>query len=158
MTSSPSGGGTNTPAVVSAVGGLSQAAGQSQAGYGTQVVDLSNADSTNVLQQETASAGVTRATQIAQQTSRNIGSQKAAAGASGVDVNQGSPLSVMSDTATQGELNKQLSQWQTATQVASLIQQGKLDIYQGNLAEQAGQTASTGSLLSSGAAFAALLA
>jgi hypothetical protein len=137
------------------------AAGASAAGAVAQGVSQMNADRYNsqVASNEAnavESATASQATQEATQTKRQIGASLADAGASGVDPSSGSPLAVMSDTATQGELNRQLTIWQGGIQGSSLRQQGLLDKFQGNQALQGGIASAAGTLLSAGAIYAAL--
>lgn len=149
---------TNLPAFAALAGSGVQAAGQAAQGSGNQLVDLYDQGSVDALAAQTATAGATRSAQLEQQTARQVGAQRAAAGASGVDPNQGSPLAVMSDTATQGELGRQLSDWQTTNQVNALLQQGQLDVFQGRQAQSAGTTAALSTLLSAGSIAAMALA
>ncbi len=78
---------------------------------------------------------------------RNLGEEKAAAGVSGVDANQGSPLLVMADTATQGELQKHLLLYQGQMEDYTAQQQAQLDTASGEAAGYAGRIGATGTLL-----------
>ena len=84
-------------------------------------------------------------------TGRSLGEQKAQAGASGVDANQGSPLAVMADTASQGELQRQLLLYQGQMENFADQQQAQLDIASGNAAATAGTNSAVGTLLTGGA-------
>lgn len=91
------------------------------------------------------------ATQQDQQNRRNIATQKAQFASAGVDVGQGTPLDVMSDTATQGELSKQLILYRGKTQTLTAQEQSVLDQNQATTAIQAGDIKAGSSLLSTAA-------
>lgn len=76
-----------------------------------------------------------------QRTAQTIGAQRAAAGASGVDVNSGSPLRAQQDTARIGDVdvqtiraNAQRSAWGFRTQASNFENEGKLDSARGDQA------------------------
>lgn len=94
-------------------------------------------------------AGV-QAGQIQRQTQSQIGQQEAAYAAGGVEL-QGSPLLVMSDTASQGALKAALTTWQGQTEAAADLNQAALDSAQGQAAQQAGYIRAGGSLLTGAA-------
>lgn len=119
-------------AAAAAVAGTAVSAlGAARQAQGEQNILNYNAE---VQRQEAESAQQAADVQAAEQavkTHETIGEEIANAGASGVDPNQGSPLAVASDTATQGELQKQLIIWQGKTQQNALLNQANIDLYQG---------------------------
>src|SRR5579883_2162187 len=89
-----------------------------------------------------------------QNTARKMGQAEAAYGASGVDPNSGSPLNVMSDLATQGELTRQLTLYQGKIGAIADLQQGALDKLQGQNALTSGIVGAGSTLLTAGARLA----
>lgn len=125
-----------------------------QQGQQTAAADAYNAQ---VAQQQATTANE-QAQSVAEQqqlqTQQTEGQEVANAAASGVDPNSGSPLDVMSQIATQGELQKQLTLWAGQTQQTSYLNQAQLQTFYGTSAAQAGTTGAAGTLLSSGASAA----
>lgn len=132
----------------SALGTVTSAVGAINQGYATQEAEQYNATLAQQQAQTAIQTSQEQAQQVQYQTHQTVGQQVANAGASGVDPNQGSPLSVMSDTATQGELNRQLTLWQGQSQAVSLQNQAAQDIYAGNQAVNAGYANAFGTFLS----------
>lgn len=125
--------------VMSAAGAANSAASQeAAANYNAQVAQV---QATNAQQQAAA-----QSQQVAQNTTRQMGQAAAAYGAGGVDM-QGSPLAVMSDLATQGELSKRLTIYQGTVQAQSDQQQAGVDIATGQNAATAGTTKVAGTIL-----------
>jgi len=79
-----------------------------------------------------------------------IGAQRAAFGASGVDVNQGNALDVQADTASMGELDALTIQLNAAREAWGYRNQAIDYRARGELAEMEGQTKAIGTLLSAG--------
>lgn len=90
-----------------------------------------------------------KAAQIERQNARNTGAQRAAYGASGVTP-QGTPLAVMLDTATQGELNRRLALYQGRVDALGHMQQSDADIMSGRAARLASYYSAAGTLLTGG--------
>jgi hypothetical protein len=88
-----------------------------------------------------------------QNTRRRMGEAYAAAGASGIDPSQGSPLSVMSDLAAQGELTRRLSLYRGDVAATGDLNQAAVSRYQGKLAQQAGMMKGVGILVGNAAAY-----
>lgn len=78
---------------------------------------------------------------------RKLGEAAAAYGAAGVDMT-GTPLAVMSDQATQGELTRRLDLYRGNLTATSDIQQGQLDEAQGNAQKTASYFTAGSTLLS----------
>lgn len=90
----------------SLVSGYSQAQAQkSQADFASTQY-RQNAEMADIRATDAISRGERNSAIAGLQTKQNIGSQRAAAAASGVDVNQGSALDLQADTAGQGALNR----------------------------------------------------
>ena len=81
---------------------------------------------------------------------RLLASGVAAAGASGVDPNSGSPLEVVADLAGQAKLDEELARWQARERAKGFGNQATLDTYTGRQAARAG-TINAGATLLSGA-------
>lgn len=90
-----------------------------------------------------------------QETRRLIARQHAIMGAGGFDPNSGTNLSLMTETAGQGELDGLKIRYNAQRQAAGLNAQADLTTSQGNAAQSAGYMNATGTLLS-GAANAGL--
>jgi hypothetical protein len=101
----------------------------------------------NALQAQQAAAG-NEAT-AARRSQLILGTERAAAGAAGVDPNSGSPLNLMTDTAQQTTLDALKIRYGGATQSGAYLNSGTLDIYQGNQAAAAGRLGATSTILSS---------
>jgi hypothetical protein len=110
------------------------------ANYNAQV-SRNNAISTN-------QAAAVAADQQNQQHRRQIASGIAAAGASGVDPNSGSPLEVVADLAGQAKLDEELGLWQARERAKGYGNQATLDVYSGRAAASAGTLNAASSLLS----------
>lgn len=142
------------------LGGL-MTAGQGMAGAGTLFGALSNvssgssaagADAYNAqLDQQRSQAALdtanAQATQVAQDNKRKMGEVAANIGASGVETT-GTPLSVMADQAMQGELARQLTQYQGTVQANAYNAQAQLDEAKAKQDENSGLFGAGGTLLS----------
>lgn len=132
--------------VLTAVGSAVSAVGSYQAGQEQAAADKYNSQVATVKsQQDTLDAQATAAQQ-AQQTKQQVAEQASAFAAGGVDMS-GTPLSVMLSTATQGELQRQLTLWQGGTQATADKQQAALDTASGAAAASAGTTKAGSTLL-----------
>ncbi len=81
---------------------------------------------------------------------RGLASIKAAYGASGVDVNEGTPLEVMSDAAAELELQKQMILYGGKVGAYNARVQGNIDLMMGAYGEQAANTGAMSTLLTGG--------
>lgn len=81
-------------------------------------------------------------------TKLDIGNALAAAGASGVDPNQGSPANVLGMIAQQGELSRQLILYNGQYNATNFLNQANVSIFQGQQAQQAGINTAGTTLLS----------
>lgn len=112
-----------------------------------------NADQANALQQQLQgqqqrNISITKSQDLNVQNERNAGSIRAAYGAAGVDPNSGTPLEVMSDQATHGELNRQLLLWQGLADQQTSDTQASFLHSQATAARTAGYISAAGSLAS----------
>lgn len=76
-----------------------------------------------------------------------LGTEKASAGASGVDPNEGSPLAVMDTTTQQSTLDALKIRYGGATQSAAWVNQGQLDLMQGAAEKSVADTQSTAAMI-----------
>lgn len=137
--------------IISGVASGISAIGSLQAGAAAESVAKYNAQVEEQRATEATGEAVAQEGQIAIQNRRQQAATVAAFGASGVDANSGTPLSVMADQAMQGELSKQLTLYRGTTQAMADRQQGNLDIAQGNQAVTASYYKAGSTLLSGGA-------
>lgn len=121
---------------VAATGTLMQ--GQSQAMASEYNADVAQQNAAIAAQQGQAAVAAQQRT-----AARTIGSMKAAYGASGVQVDSGSPLDVLADSASMAELDKLTTQYNYALRGMGYSQQA-------NLANMNAESATTSSLLSAG--------
>lgn len=117
--------------VVSAYGQVQAGNAQKKAGEFNVAVEEQNAA-------QARSAASAQANQVDRDNRRKIAEAMAAYGASGVNPNQGSPLDVLSDLATEGELSKRIVIYQGEITARGNEQQGALDLMQGKAAQTAG--------------------
>jgi len=130
-----------------AFGTISSAMGQAQQGAQAQAFANQNAMIMQGRALQAENEARARADIQARDTARKLAATKAAYGASGVDVNDGTPLDVLSDQATEGELQRQLILYGGATQSQAYLQQAGLTRMQGQAAADAGNTAAGTTLL-----------
>jgi len=134
---------------LSAIGTVTAVAGAAQAGDAQQAAEQYNAQVDAVKAQEAQNQAASQAAIDQQTTRRNIGQISAAYGAGGVDAS-GTPLSVMMDQTTQGEMQRQLDLYRGNTNSMSDLQQATLDTASGAAAASAGAI-KAGSTLMTGA-------
>lgn len=82
---------------------------------------------------------------------RALGSMKAAYAGAGVDVNEGTPLEVMSDAAAELELQKQMILYGGKVGAYNARVQGNIDLMMGSYAAAAGETGANATLLTGAA-------
>lgn len=105
-----------------------------------------NAKVEGVRAQEAEQEAGAEAQQVAQDNARKLAAAQAAYGAAGVQM-QGTPLEVMHDLATQGELSRQLTLYQGSVQANADRQQGALDQQQAQMALAGGFQEGSNTLL-----------
>lgn len=135
-------------AILQAAGTMFTASGQAQAGRQQQQAYDINAQQEEIQGAQQRNISITEAQQKERQATLRAGSIRAAYGAAGVDPNSGSPLAVMADQATQGELTKHLTLWQGMAQQQSADTQAGIDRLQGRAARAAGYSSAAGTLFS----------
>ena len=133
--------------VMSAAGSLKQAsASQQMASYQAAVARnnqmIANQNATLALQQGQQKEAAQR-----QQTAQAISMDRAAASASGLDPNRGSPLRAQSDTASIGELNAQTIRQNAETQAWGYRNQGANFGAQAQLTQMGGQYGALSSII-----------
>lgn len=126
--------------------GLS-ALGSEYSGEQQQAIENSNAKIE--LQNATQSQLVARANaaQVERNTRSTVSNARANFGAAGIDVGSGSPLAVMHDIATKGELSRQLTLYQGQQQARAFAGQSAIDTAKGNADADAGYFAAGTTLL-----------
>lgn len=130
----------------SAIGAIGGAfGGQQKATATTYNANLATYDAAIVDQNAQAEA-----VQTQQQANRIIGAGIANAGASGIDPNQGSPVSIAADSAAQGSVASRMAIYRGLLQSGALRRQAAIDSWTANQQSLAG-VASGGSTFLSGA-------
>lgn len=137
--------------MVGMLGSVMSAAGSIEAGQAQQNVDLTNAANERTAANSEEATAAANATQIQSRTSRIVGQASANAAASGVS--GGSPLAVMHDIATQGELSRQLTLYQGRNRARNLLGQASIDVGEGQQAAQAGEIQAGSTILTAGSTF-----
>ena len=132
---------------LAAYSAISSAQAQQQAGQQAQQIANSNADILSQRATQAQNEAQARAAIQARSNARTLGATKAAYGASGVDVNEGTPLEVLSDQATEGELQRQLILYGGQTQSNAYQQQANILRMGGAVTAGAANTAAGNTLL-----------
>lgn len=128
-------------AVLSAVGNI-------MAGNAKANADQFNAEQVELQGRQERNVAIEKAQEQGVENERRQGAIVAAYGAAGVDPGAGSPLEVMADQATHGELNRQLMLWQGLAQQQSADSQGAVYRRQAKVDRNAGYVSALGSLAS----------
>ena len=136
-----------TTAVVGA--GMS-AFGQYREGMDAGEASRYNADISRQSAEMTETSGALDAERQRKQVSRLVGSQKAKYGASGVELT-GSPLDVMIGTATEGELDAQIIEYNTKVKARGYQSQAEYDEKLAGIYERSGIIKAGSTLLTQGA-------
>lgn len=118
-------------AAVAAASAIQQGKAQSNAASYNAAVEANNA----TLARNAATA---QATDVQYNAQRLLGTQKASAGAAGVDPNQGSPLDIMTDTAARTTLDALRVKYGGQVQSGNLLAQSSIDRYQAGQYETGG--------------------
>lgn len=137
------------PIAIAAAAAVTSAEGSAAQGLAAQNASSANARNERIFANQDELTAKADAAQTEQQTSRIVGQSQANAGASGVQGGTGSPLAVMHDVASQGELSRRLKLFQGqlgahGAEDAAAIQQA-----QGNAAATAGGITAGSTILSS---------
>jgi hypothetical protein len=141
------------PLVIMAVGAAVSAAGAIKQGNDQAAIADYNAKVGEVNAQQAQAEAAVNAGQQDRQTRQTLGQAAAAYGAAGVDMT-GSPLDVMMDSASQGELAKRLILYQGDTKAAALRQGASVSEAQGGAAQTAGYFSAGSTLLTSAGSIA----
>jgi hypothetical protein len=137
---------------ISSIGGafLQSSAIKAQGTYANSIAQ-SNAAMANLKASQTLQAGDVEASRKQLQTQGEVGTERAAAGASGIDVNKGSPAMVQAGTTMAGETdvatiknNAQRQAWGLQTQAIQETEQGQME--QLTAEQKSTQTLATGGL------------
>lgn len=154
-----------TPTTVAVIGAVTTAAGTAASAMAAQNQAKAASNTANynaVVSQNNAiateQAGAFEAERANLAHRRAIASGVAAAGASGIDPNSGSPLEVVADMAGQAKLDEELGRWQTRQRAQGFSNQATLDVYTGRAARAAGTLNTAGSVLSGAGRAAGMLA
>lgn len=123
---------------VLAAGTAVSAVGSIRAGNDAAAAAKYNAQVENQNAEASRRQGMAEAEQKGSEVTRRMADARAAFAASGVNPNSGTPLEVMSDLATQGELSKKLITYQSELSARGLSQQAQLDLVNAKNARTAG--------------------
>lgn len=132
--------------VATTMGAGQAAAGAVQQGNAQQTAQDTNAAIATQQAATTTSQADAQAAIDKQNTTRQMGQIIATYGASGVDVGSGSPLDVLSDSASQGELTRQTDLYRGIVTSNADLSQAALDSTAGANAAAAGQITAQGDL------------
>ena len=135
---------TTAAVAASAVAGVAGAIQQGQAAKQTANYNA-QVSRNNAIGTEQAAAAESDRKSL--ETRHLLASGVAAAGASGVDPNSGSPLEVVADLAGQAKLDEELARWQARERAKGFGNQAALDTYTGRAATRAGTINAGASLL-----------
>lgn len=125
-----------------------QAGQQNAAGQKENLVENANAHVENMNANNAEVNSKVNAQSIDRATARTEANAHADFSASGVDANSGSPLEVMHDIATQGELAHRMTTYQGQMQAKGFAFQAVLDHQQGKADSEAGDAAAGTTLMS----------
>lgn len=139
------------PFAIMAVSAAASAVSSAQQGNAAAAAQSFNAAQGQVRAQTDIDQANAQAAIDKQNTQRRLGEAFAAAGASGVDPGQGSPLSVMSDLAAQGELTRRLTLYKGAVAATGDLNAASGALFAGNQAQQAGYARGITTLLGTAA-------
>lgn len=144
-------------AAVTAYGGYQQAKAQKAAGEYNYQVAQQNADIAAVQAQDAQNRGALEANEQRLRTRLAIGQQRAAMAANNVDLQTGTPLDVLGDTALFGavderriRLNAAREAWGYNVQGMNALAGGQLDRYQGRTGAAGTYLTTAGNLLGMG--------
>jgi hypothetical protein len=132
-----------------ALGAVISANSQYQAGKAQEKLYKQNAELAGYEGKFAIAQGEADVSALRRDISQTIGAQRAAAGGSGLLVNQGSALDVQMDTARQGELDVARLRYNALLKSYGYQVEANSDIYQGKLASQSGKSNAVGTLLNS---------
>lgn len=126
-----------------AIGSITQGIATQQAGSFNSAVDRRNAiiSNQNAAQDATAQA---------QQAAMRIGAARAGYAKGGVRLDEGSPLTVLEDSARNAELDRQTILYQGRIQAQGYTDQAAIDKYKGNAGAIEGYIGGASSLLKGG--------
>lgn len=126
--------------LLDAVGAIGSGIAQQNAAEYNAAVDRNNAIQANQAAQQQAAAKE-------QEVQSRLGTEKAAYGASGVDVSQGTPVAVMSNTAAQGKLDAMTLLYGGHVRANADLNAARLAQYEGDVASTTGYIDATAGLL-----------
>jgi hypothetical protein len=123
------------------------AMGQIQAGNQANQAAKYNAQVLENQARQTVLNANTDASLRKRQLMKERGSAVAAYGASGVQIDSGTPFAVLSDLATEAELDAALTRFQGTQEAKGLNSQAAMSRYEGKVAKRNGMTGAMGTLL-----------
>lgn len=133
-----------------------EGAGQVLAGQEAASADKFNAAVQDEQARQSLQNAQTEGQQTEQENARREGAVTAAYGAAGVDPNKGTPLQVMSDVATQGELTRRLQIYQGMVNRAGFRNQATADRAKASAELSAGWMQGAGTILTAATKVAAM--
>lgn len=138
-------------AVVTVIGGAVSAYGQNQAGKYAAAVAAQNAKNSDTLAGQTEQIGLQDELRARMQIRQILGKQRATAAANGLDVNTGSALDIMAETAGIGETDATMVRANAYRDAWGYRTQGANYRAEGAMARSAGRYGAASTLLTSGA-------
>lgn len=139
----------SAPAAMTIAGGGMSAIGQMTAGQGAANASYYNAAIQQQRADQIRSETASNAQLQVEQNRRNMAQATANYGASGVDAQNGTPLEVLSDISTQGELARQLIVYRGTIGAMNAEEQAQLDLMKASSSKTAGTIGAFSTLLSS---------
>ena len=124
-------------------------AAQDAANYQAQVAER-NREISEMQAVDAKKRGRVEETRKRRQTEQRLGAQRAAMAANGIDIDSGSSLDVLGDTAQFGELDALTIRSNTEREARGFRQQGQNFQSEANLSRARGSAAKTGSLFNAG--------
>ena len=122
------------------------AQGQQAAGNAQKAAYDANAYQQQIQGVQQRNIDIAQAQQLARESQLHAGAIRAAYGAAGMDVNVGSPLEALADTASRDELNRQLVLWQGVADQQGSDTGADISRLQGKAAQAAGNASALGTL------------
>lgn len=134
-------------AVAGILGTAFSAYGAIQQGNAAKSAADFNAQNMAIMAADARKRGEAAAEAKQRETGALIGRQRAVMAARGLDLNQGSPLSILGDTAALGELDTQTIKGNAEREAVGYLNQGKLYAAEGQNAQSAGLLSAAGDVV-----------
>lgn len=139
---------------ITAYAGVKQAQNERAVGHYQEAVANQNAKLSKQQAADANTIGARQASEERLKTRLLIGQQRTALAANGVEINSGTPLEILGDTATQGAANESMIRYNAARKAWGYQVQGTDYTNQGQLANFQGQSKAQGTMLGTAASIA----